>query len=89
MGGNVSIWWKADDHYAVVLSRMVAMSGIYSLRRIVTTPATASSEILESVMLHWAMSAATGAAILTSGPASPLTSSLARDDRWWSSRWWW
>jgi hypothetical protein len=39
--------------------------------RVVSAPAKASSELEESVMLHWALSVATGAAFLTSGPVSP------------------
>ncbi len=51
--------------------RTVSFGLTYALRRIVTTPVTVSSEIEESVMRHWALSAAAiGAAILISSPGS-------------------
>ena len=58
----------------VAAYRSVTFGLTYAPRRIVTTPVTVSSEIEESVMRHWALSAAIGASILisSSGSASPV-----------------
>jgi len=50
--------------------RSVSSGLSYAIGRIVSTPVTVTGEIEESVMRHWALSAAIGAAILISGSGS-------------------